>query len=182
LIVAANKADRDEAELNIDRIREAGYKVVPTCAEAELALRRAAEMGLVDYTPGDSDFKIKTPEKLTAGQLRALERIKERVFGKWGGTGLQEVINEAFFSLLNMITVYPVENAEKLSNHQGQVLPDCFLVPVGTTSKQLAAMIHTELAESFIFALNARTKQRLGDSYILENDDVIQIVSAKSRR
>ena len=182
LIVAANKADRDEAEPNIDRIRAAGYKVVPTCAEAELALRRAAEMGLVDYTPGDSDFKIKTPEKLTAGQLKALERIKERVFGKWGGTGLQEVINEAFFSLLNMITVYPVENAEKLSNHQGQVLPDCFLVPVGTTSKQLAAMIHTELAESFIFALNARTKQRLGDSYILENDDVIQIVSAKSRR
>ena len=171
-----------EAEPNIERIREAGYSVIPTCAEAELALRRAAEMGLVDYTPGDSDFTIKHPEKLTGGQVKALNRIKERVFDKWGGTGLQDVINEAFFSLLNMITVYPVENAEKLSNHQGQVLPDCYLVPVGTTSKQFAALIHTELAESFIFALNARTKQRLSDSYILENNDVIQIVSAKSRR
>lgn len=182
LIVAANKADRNEAEPNIERIRAAGYKVIPTCAEAELALRRAAEIGLVDYTPGDSDFTIKSPEKLTGGQVKALNRIKERVFDKWGGTGLQDVINEAFFSLLNMITVYPVENAEKLSNHQGQVLPDCYLVPVGTTSKQFAALIHTDLAESFIFALNARTKQRLSDSYILENNDVIQIVSAKSRR
>jgi len=81
-----------------------------------------------------------------------------------------------------MITVYPVEDAEKLTNHHGHVLPDCFLVPKGTTAKQFAAIIHTELAESFIHAVDARTKRRLGDSYILEENDIIQIVSAKSRR
>jgi hypothetical protein len=32
--------------------------VIPTCAEAELALRRAAEIGLIKYTPGDKDFQI----------------------------------------------------------------------------------------------------------------------------
>jgi ribosome-binding ATPase YchF (GTP1/OBG family) len=182
LIVAANKADRDGAETNIERMREAGYRVVPTCAEAELALRRAAEAGLVQYTPGDPEFKVTSPEKLTDGQRRALETIKEKVFDKWGGTGLQDAINQAFFSLLDMITVYPVEDAEKLTNHRGQVLPDCFLVPVGTTAKQFAAEIHTDLAEGFIYAVDARTKRRLGDTYILENNDVIQIVSAKGRR
>jgi len=182
LIVAANKADRDGAEENVERMKEAGYRVVPTCAEAELALRRAAEAGLVQYTPGDPEFEVASPEKLTAGQLRALERIREKVFDKWGGTGLQDAINQAFFSLLDMITVYPVEDAEKLTDHRGHVLPDCFLVPRGTTAKQFAGEIHTDLAEGFIYAIDARTKKRLGDTYILENDDVIQIVSAKGRR
>lgn len=182
LIVAANKADREGADKNVERIREAGYLVVPTCAEAELALRRAAEAGLVDYTPGDKDFKINNPEKLNKSQLAALERIREKVFKKYGGTGLQEVLNTAFYSLLDMITVYPVEDAEKLTNHQGHVLPDCFLVPKGTTAKQFAGVIHTELAESFIHAIDARSKRRLGDTYILEDNDIIQIVSAKSRR
>lgn len=182
LIVAANKADRDGAEDNIERMKAAGYIVVPTCAEAELALRRATEAGLVDYTPGDSDFTIKTPEKLSKGQINALERMREKVFKKWGGTGLQEVLNTAFFELLNMIVAYPVENAEKLTNHDGQVLPDCFLVQKGTTAKEFAGIIHTELAESFIYAMNARSKRRLKDSYELEDGDIIQIVSAKSRR
>ncbi len=182
LIVAANKADREGADKNVERIREAGYMVVPTCAEAELALRRAAEAGLVDYTPGDKDFTVKAPERLTQGQLNALERIREKVFQKYGGTGLQDVLNTAFYSLLNMITVYPVEDAEKLTNHHGHVLPDCFLVPKGTTAKQFAGVIHTDLAEGFIHAVDARSKRRLGDTYILENNDIIQIVSAKSRR
>ena len=182
LIVAANKADRDGAEQNIERMKEEGYRVVPTCAEAELALRRAAEAGLVQYTPGDPEFNVTSPEKLTDGQRRALETIKEKVFDKWGGTGLQDAINEAFFGLLDMITVYPVEDAEKLTNHRGHVLPDCFLVTRGTTAKQFAAEIHTDLAEGFIYAVDARTKRRLGDTYILENNDVIQIVSAKGRR
>ena len=182
LIVAANKADRDGAEENVRRIRKAGYRVVATCAEAELALRRAAEAGLVEYTPGDQDFTVRSPEKLTEGQMRALERIREKVLKKHGSTGLQQAINEAFFSLLDMITVYPVENAEKLTNHHGHVLPDCYLVPRGTTAKQFAALIHTELAEGFIYALDARTRKRLGDTYVLQDRDVIQIVSARGRR
>ncbi|MFH1180105.1 MAG: redox-regulated ATPase YchF [Candidatus Bathyarchaeota archaeon] len=182
LIVAVNKADRDGADKNVERIREAGYLVVPTCAEAELALRRAAEAGLLEYTPGDKDFTIKNPEKLTKGQINALEKIREKVFQKYGGTGLQQVLNTAFFNLLDMINVYPVEDAEKLTNHQGHVLPDCFLVPKGTTAKQFAGVIHTDLAESFIHAVDARTKRRLGDTYILQDNDIIQIVSAKGRR
>jgi ribosome-binding ATPase YchF (GTP1/OBG family) len=182
LIVAANKADKGPAEDNIRILKEAGYQVVPTCAEAELSLRRATAAGLINYTPGDSDFEIADPGKLTGGQTRALEIIRERVLGKWGSTGLQEVINSAFFQLLDTIPVYPVEDAEKLTDHQGRVLPDCYLVPRGTTAKKFASIIHTELGESFIFAIDARTKKRLGEGHALNKDDIIQIVAAKSRR
>ena len=179
LIVAANKADKEFAAENIEKIRAAGYKVIPTCAEAELALRRAAEAGLVKYTPGDKNFTILHPEKLNPNQIKALETIHEKVFKKWGGTGLQEAINEAFYGLLDMIVVFPVEDAEKLTDGKGRVLPDCFLVPKGTTARQFAGVIHTDLAKSFLFAIDARTKRRLGEAQVLKDKDVIQIVSAK---
>lgn len=182
LIVAANKADKNHAEEGIERLKQAGYEVIPTCAEAELALRRATNAGLIRYTPGDGDFEIVEASKLSGSQRNALEAIRERVFKKWGSTGLQDVINSAFFRLLDNITVYPVEDAEKLTDHQGRVLPDCYIVPRGTTAREFAGHIHTELGESFIFAIDARTKKRLGEGHKLNENDVIQIVAAKARR
>jgi ribosome-binding ATPase YchF (GTP1/OBG family) len=182
LIVAANKADKDPAMENVERLRGAGYRVVPTCAEAELALRRAASAGLISYTPGDGGFELLNESGLSEGQRKALEMIREMVFERCGTTGVQEAINDAFFKLLDTITVYPVEDAEKLTDHQGRVLPDCYLVPRGTTARQFAGLIHTELGESFIYAVDARTKRRLGESHMLNDRDVIQIVAAKARR
>jgi ribosome-binding ATPase YchF (GTP1/OBG family) len=181
LIVAANKADKDPASQNIERIRTAGYKVVPTSAEAELALRRAAETGLIKYTPGDKDFTIIQNEKLNPNQLKALESIREKVFKKYGGTGMQDAINEAFYGLLNMIVVFPVEDAERLTDGKDRILPDCFLIPNGTTAREFAAIVHTDLAKSFLFAVDARTKRRLGEAQVLKDKDVIQIVAAKTR-
>lgn len=182
LIVAANKADREYAEENVECLREVGYRVVPTCAEAELALRRAAAAGLIRYTPGDGGFEVLDPSALSEGQSKGLKAIRELVFKRWGKTGVQEIINASFFQLLDSILVYPVEDAEKLTDHAGRVLPDCYLVPKGTTARQFAGLIHTELGESFIFAIDARTKRRLGEDYILKNNDVIQFVAAKARR
>ncbi len=182
MIVVANKADMEFAEENVKKLVDAGYTVVPTCAEAELALRRATKAGLIKYTPGDSDFEILSHEKLSSGQMKALEAIREKCLKKWGSTGIQEAINKAFYTLLNSIVVYPVEDAEKLSDHQGRVLPDCYLVPRGTTAKQFASIIHSDLGESFIFAIDARTRKRLGEAHELSENDVIQIVAAKSRK
>jgi len=182
MIVVANKADMEFAEENVKKLVDAGYTVVPTCAEAELALRRATKAGLIKYTPGDSDFQILSHEKLSSGQMKALEAIREKSLKKWGSTGIQEAINKAFYTLLNSIVVYPVEDAEKLSDHQGRVLPDCYLVPRGTTAKQFASIIHSDLGESFIFAIDAKTRKRLGEAHELSENDVIQIVAAKSRK
>ena len=181
MLIVANKIDIPAAEENLERLKKLNYVVVPCCSEAELALRRAAEKQLIDYRPGDCNFKINNPEKLTESQIRALETIREKILLKLGSTGVQEAINMAYFKLLNMITVYPVEDLEHLSDHNGRVLPDAYLVPYGTTARQLAYIIHTELGEGFIYAVEARERKRVGEDYILKDRDVLSIASAKKR-
>jgi ribosome-binding ATPase len=181
MLIIANKIDLPSAEANLKRMKDLDYMVIPCSAEAELGLRRAAEKKLIDYKPGDSDFKITHPEKLSAGQIKALEAIREKVLVKNGSTGIQNAMNLAYFKLLNMITAYPVEDIEHLSDHNGRVLPDTYLIPQGTTARQLAYIIHSELGESFIYAIDARDKRRIGEDAVLKDRDVISIVSAKKR-
>ncbi len=181
ILIVANKMDLPTSEANLERLKKSNRLVIPICAEAELALRRAAEKQLIDYRPGDCNFKINTPEKLSESQVKALEIIREKILLDAGSTGVQEAINTAFFKLLNMITVYPVEDLERLSDHMGRVLPDAYLVPYGTTARQLAYIIHTELGEGFIYAVEARDKKRLGEDYMLRDRDVVSIVSARKR-
>jgi hypothetical protein len=181
MLIVANKIDIPAAEENLEKMKKLNYLVVPCCSEAELALRRAAEKKLIDYRPGDCSFKINSPEKLTENQIKALETIKEKILLKFGSTGVQDAVNMAFFKLLSMITVYPVEDLEHLADHNGRVLPDAYLVPYGTTARQLAYIIHTELGESFIYAVEARERKRVGEDYVLKDRDVISIVSAKKR-
>ncbi len=60
-VIAANKADLPSAEENTQQIKATGRLTVPCAAEAELLLRRASDMKLIDYTPGSSTFKILDP-------------------------------------------------------------------------------------------------------------------------
>jgi len=181
MLIAANKIDLPTAEKNAEGLKKLDYTVIPCCAEAELALRRAAEKSLIDYKPGDCNFAIMKPEELTETQGKALKVIQERILQKFGSSGVQEAINMAFFRLLNMIVVYPVEDLEHLSDHNGRVLPDAYLVPYGTTARQLAHIIHTELGDGFIHAVEAHDKKRIGENYVLKDRDVVSIVSAKKR-
>lgn len=181
MLIAANKIDLPYAEENVERLKASGYRVVPCCTEAELVLRRAAERGLIDYKPGDGNFDLLMPGMTTDAQKRALEVIRRTILERWGCTGVQEAVNMAFFKLIGMVAVYPVEDVERLSDHQGRVLPDAYLVPYGTTAKQLAYLIHTELGEGFIYAVEARTRRRVGENYVLKDGDVIKIYSGKGR-
>ena len=181
MIIVANKIDLPTAKVNLEKLRKLDYTVIPCCAEAELALRRAAEKQLIDYKPGDCNFRILQPEKLSPSQIKALEIIREKILIQNGSTGVQSALNMAYFKLLNMITVYPVEDLEHLADHNGRVLPDAYLVPYGTTARQFAYMIHTELGESFLYGVDARGRKRIGEDTILRDRDVISIVSARKR-
>ena len=180
MLIAANKIDMSPAEENVERLKETGHTVVPCCAEAELALRRAAEKGLIRYLPGDRDFEVKDPANMVERQKKALEIVRDKVL-QHRTTGVQEAINTAFFKLLDMIVVYTVEDTERLSDHNGRVLPDARLIPKGTTAKELAYIIHTELGENFIHAVDAKTRMRRGEDHVLQDRDVISIISAKKR-
>jgi ribosome-binding ATPase len=177
MLLGANKIDLPRSKSNLAGLRESGLLTIPVSAEAELALRRATEKGLINYKPGDADYSVKEGAKLSDEQRAALEMIRKQVLAPEGATGVQESINSAFFKLLNMIVVYPVEDPERLTDHSGSVLPDALLVQKGSTLKDLAMKIHTDLGEHMLYGINARNKMRLGESYILKNGDVVSVVS-----
>jgi ribosome-binding ATPase YchF (GTP1/OBG family) len=178
MIIALNKADLAD-DTTLDRLsKAAGGMSIPTTAESELALRRAAKAKLVDYVPGEDHFDITTPSKLNPNQAKALEKIGEGL-GRLHGTGIQKCLEKAAFDLLDLIIVYPVEDETRLTDHDGRVLPDAFLVPKGTTARGLAYKVHTDLGEGFIRAINVRTHRTVGHDYVLQNNDVLTIVSRK---
>ena len=180
-LVAANKADLPSSPANIDALRRTGRKVVPCASEAELLLRKAAEHGLVEYAPGDPAFAVKDPQRLTPAQAHALGMVEEKVMKAYGGTGVQDAINQAFFDLLGAIVVFPVEDETRLTDKDGRVLPDAFVLKGGSTALDLARAVHSELADSFLYAIDARTKKRLGADYLLRDRDIVKIVSSGKR-
>jgi len=176
VLIAANKIDLESARENFEKLKEKYSSIVPASAEAEITLKKAAEAKLIDYLPGDN-FTI--TGQLNDIQKKALEFLKAEVIDKYGSTGVQKCLDKAVFELLNYIAVYPVADANKLVDTEGNVLPDVFLVPRGTTVKELAFRVHTELGEKFICGVDARTKRRLAADYQLKNNDVIEIKFAK---
>ncbi len=177
IVIAANKADISTAKENIRRIKATGRIVIPCIAEAELLLKRAAAKGVIEYIPGDPTFKVKD-HALREEQKRALERVRI-LMQEYNGTGVQQSIDATCFNALNLIVVYPVEDADRLSDKDGNILPDAFMLKQGSTAKDLAMHVHSELAEHFLYAIDARSKQRLGAEYRLKDRDVIKIVSAR---
>ncbi|MDQ1276560.1 MAG: ribosome-binding ATPase [Euryarchaeota archaeon] len=174
MLIAANKADIAPKE-NMDKLKELDRIVVSTSAAAELALRSAAKSGIIKYTPGDRDFELIT-EDITKPQKKGLEAI-HKVIERLGTTGIQECINRTVFELLDLIVVYPVEDEGKWSDKLGNMLPDAYLMKRGSTCHELAYQIHTEIGDHFLYAVDARTRLRLGEKHELKNGDVIKIVS-----
>jgi len=167
IIICANKCDIPSAGQFLEKIGG-----TPTSADAELALRRAAEKGIIKYNSGDLDFEIKG--ELDEKHMKALEFIRENVLKKFGGTGVQKTIDSGVFEILNLIAVYPVEDENKYSDKHGNVLPHAHLVPKGTTARELAYKVHTDIGENFICAVDVRTKKKIGADHELNDCDVVK--------
>ncbi|MCD6512644.1 MAG: redox-regulated ATPase YchF [Thermoplasmata archaeon] len=172
IILALNKVDIAPPDA-VNKFKE--YTAIPVSAQAELALIKAAEHGLIQYRPGDSDFKVigKPDEK----QAKGLEYIRKHVLSIYGSTGVQEVIDKAVFEMLGMIAVFPVEDENRLTDKDGNVLPDVYLMPRGSTVIELAAKVHSDLAEGFIKAVDARSKKIVGADHVLKHGDIIHIIA-----
>ena len=181
MIIAANKADIGSAESNIEKLMVLNYEVIPCSSEAEVMLRLGSKKGLLHYLPGDNTFEVNPNADLRDEQKKALEKVRA-VLRKYGSTGVQQILNKVCFELLEMVVVYPVEDENKLTDKSGNVLPDAYLVPKDSTAKDLAERVHEQLGKGFLYAIDARSKQRLGAEYALKDKDVIKIVSAASRR
>ncbi len=175
MIIAANKADIAPPE-NIEKLKATGYEVVPTSSEYELALRRASKGGLINYVPGAGGFEFSAKEKLNEKQAAACTKM-----GDWlrthGSTGVQAVLEQVVFKVLDMIMVYPVEDETHWTDKQGRCLPDCYLMRRGSNAKDLAFKVHTDLGENFIRAIDGKTHMTISHDHPLKDGDVIKIVA-----
>lgn len=174
MIIAANKIDVEGALYNLDRVKEKfkDYNVIGCSAESELALREAAKHKLVEYVPGDSDFKI--IGKLNDEQKKGLDFVKKNILDKFKTTGVQDILNYAVFELLNYITVFP-GGINNLYDKDGNCLPDCYLVPSETTALDFAYRLHTDIGDHFVKAIDVKKKIPLSKTHKLNNRDVIEI-------
>lgn len=180
MIIACNKIDVDGADANFERLKKE-FKddiLIPCSAESELALREAAKHELIKYIPGEDKFEIIKAEKINEKQKKALEFIKNNVLEKYGSSGVQQVLDRAVFELLKYIAIFP-GGVNKLQDQHGNVLPDCFLMPKDTTALDFAFKLHTDIGNSFVKAIDVRSKKPVGKDYLLKNRDVIEIMTSK---
>jgi ribosome-binding ATPase YchF (GTP1/OBG family) len=176
MIIAANKIDKPDSKENIGRLKKEfpNIYVVPCSADSELSLRQAAKAGMIEYVPGDNDFKTHE-EKLNEKQKSALEIIRKNVLNVYGSTGVQDVLDKSVFDFLKYIAIFPA--GAKLTDSKGNILPDCFLMPPGTTALNFAFKLHTDIGKNFIGAIDVRTKQKVGKDHVLKNRDGVEILT-----
>jgi ribosome-binding ATPase YchF (GTP1/OBG family) len=175
MIIAANKCDIASKEM-VEKLMGGVERVIPTAADYELTLRRASKAGMIDYTPGMSGFKINNPEKLNEMQIAALKKINDWL-GANKSTGVQSCLEKAVYEMLNLMVVYPVEDETHWTDKAGNVLPDALLMPRGSTAKDLAFKVHTDLGNNFIRAIDGKTHMTVGATHVLNDGDVVKIVA-----
>jgi ribosome-binding ATPase YchF (GTP1/OBG family) len=177
VIIAANKIDMEQSRENYEKLKKKfpDMIIIPCSADSELALREASKADLIEYVPGEKNFKV--TGELNEKQKLALEKIKENVLNRFADTGVQAVLNYAVFELLRYIAVFPVDSANKLTDSKGKILPDCFLLPKKSTALDFAYFLHTDFGKNFIKAIDARTKKILGKDYELKHKDILEIVT-----
>ncbi len=178
MLIAANKADLCK-DLDITNELHKDRDIVNCSAETELLLKKATKANLIDYIPGNEKFVINKNIDISSPQKEALNLV-ERVLSKLNSTGIQTALNSAIFRVLKLIVVFPVEDETRLSNKNGEVLPDAKLLSENATAKNLAEIIHQDIAKGFLYAVDVKTKQRIGADHQLKNGDVIKIVSSLS--
>ncbi len=181
MIIAANKIDVPGSGENLRRLKERfpDYMIIPCSAESELALKEAAKHGLVEYVPGEKDFKITKEEGMNEKQKKALEFIRSQVLEKFGSTGVQKCLDSAVFDLLKYIVAYPVANIGHLTDKKGNVLPDALLVPDRITLKEFAGKVHSDMADKFIGGIESGTKRKIGADHELSDGEIVEIIFGK---
>ncbi len=177
IVIAANKCDSEGADKRIESLRERlpNVPIFECSAAIELALIKADASKLIEYTPGNSNFNI--IESVNFEKMNALA-FMQKFISRNNGTGVHALLNGLVFNVLKEIVVYPVEDENKFTDNFGNVLPDAILVKNGSTAIDLARIIHTELANKMLYAIDARKKMRISKEQILQDNQIVKIVSA----
>ena len=179
-LIVANKIDKKISEKNLIELKtKYNGHIIPCSALAEHVLREYHKKKIIKYISGSTDFTIIEKQKLTPNELESLNKIKQKILVPFSGTGIQNVLNYASINIANQICIYPVSDINTFSDNKENILPDAFLVKKGMRLRDFVRdKIHSDLAEKFMFGIDAKTKKRLGENYELQDKDVIKVVTS----
>ena len=65
----------------------------------------------------------------------------------------------------------------KYTDQKGNILPDGILVPKGANPRDLAYLVHSDIGDKFMHAVDARTNMRVASDYELKDRDIISIIT-----
>ncbi len=171
--IAANKADQSPI-IDYSSLEKSGRIIIPTMADMELALRRASEAGLIDYSVGSSTFSVREGAQLNEAQTKALNHMRTRLESN-SGTRVENILLKVVFDDLERMVVYPVADENHWADGDGRCLPDALVVPQGTTARELAYAVHSDLGDGFIKAVDGRSRRTVGADHELSDNDVVRI-------
>lgn len=180
IVIAANKCDvLQENNLWKEKLEKLqkdfpNYNIIGVMAEYEWNLKQAHKANLLKYIPGDSSFDILDETKLSDAQKAGLNKIKD-VLSSVKSTGVQDALNCAVFDLLAMKPIFP--GGSKLEDKDGNVIPDCFLMPKDATALDFAYRLHTDFGKNFIKAIDVKTKMMVGKDHVLKFGDIVEIIA-----
>ena len=181
LAVAINKADKVEPDkLNsiIKDFEDLNLLCLPTSAEVELALNKAKQAGLISYSVGDgpAKFNLEPQNNPSDSQRSILDKIQKKM-SSIEGAGLVDLLSQVVFSSLSRIVVYPVSDEGRWTDAENKILPDAILLPQGSTARDLAYSVHSDLGNGFIRATNAVSGRSIRGDSELSMSDVVKIHS-----
>jgi len=181
ILIIANKIDKEISSKNLTDLKNKYEGNIILCsALAEYYLRKYQEDKVISYIPGATDFQVLNEDALDSKEVDLLNKIKSDILEPYNGTGVQQVLNYATFTISNLICVYPVYDVHNYSDKSNNILPDVFLVKKGTLLRDFVRKkIHSDLAKQFMFGIDAKTSKRLGENYELQHNDIIKIVTSK---
>ena len=181
ILIIANKIDKEIGSKNLADLKNK-YEgiIIPCSALAEYYLRKYQEDKAISYIPGATDFQVLNEDALDSKEVDLLNKIKSDILEPYNGTGVQQILNYATFTISNLICIYPVFDVHNYTDKSNNILPDVFLVKKGTLLRDFVRKkIHSDLAKQFMFGIDAKTSKRLGEHYELQHNDIIKIVTSK---
>ncbi|KAL6078157.1 OBG-type G domain-containing protein [Balamuthia mandrillaris] len=202
-IYVLNKIDHKAADANIAKISEkyGEEHVVPASALSECFLKKMAKTGYIQYEQGDEDFKtledleeesdeedgnakpkpqLKSLDK-DPKLKRQLEKIRDLVLFRYGGTGVTAAIKKAV-EMKGFQPAYPVRNIRKFTcDRSNHVFRDCILLPPHATVRDFIHLIDQNMEKHLAYAEGV-SGQRLGeDEVITPENNIIKFVMVAAK-
>ncbi|KAL8271284.1 hypothetical protein Esti_004799 [Eimeria stiedai] len=203
-VLVLNKCDAGgDVDKNVMKLatKFPGQPLVLTSALAECFLQNLQQQGMLYYDPGSGCAyhkeeasgpgscrlqaeqldAIRALKPIDSKALQRLEKVRDLMLFRHGGTGVAEAIRIAVEVQGQRLPVYPVKTLQLSTPDKKGRGPffECLLVKKGTTVGDLASILHPAIAKNFLFA-ELPDGRRVGEQEVLTTDcNILRITTDK---